>query len=122
MGGRIAEETIEHFLLYQWPGNVRQLQNEVRRMAALAETDSVLTPAALSLDIRRAVPRAAGRINTGLELAVPLANKLMPTLSHIEREMIREALRASEGRLDAAAKALGISRKGLYLKRQRLGL
>ena len=36
--------------------------------------------------------------------------------------MIRLALRDHRSNLDAAARALGISRKGLYLKRQRLGL
>ena len=36
--------------------------------------------------------------------------------------MIRVALRAHQGHVDQAAKALGISRKGLYLKRQRLGV
>jgi DNA-binding NtrC family response regulator len=36
--------------------------------------------------------------------------------------MIRTALREHHGKMDATAKALGISRKGLYLKRQRLGL
>jgi DNA-binding NtrC family response regulator len=46
----------------------------------------------------------------------------MPTLSRIESEMIRVALSTNHGRVEAAAKALGISRKGLYLKRQRLGI
>ncbi len=119
---RVAEETMEHFLLFPWPGNIRQLQNEIRRMVALAEVDSVLTPAALSYDIRRSMPRGVSRGNGKAELAVPLTDKLAPTLSHIEREMIRAALRTSHGRVEAAAKALGISRKGLYLKRQRLGL
>ncbi len=36
--------------------------------------------------------------------------------------MIKVALRDNGGRVEATAKALGISRKGLYLKRQRLGL
>jgi DNA-binding NtrC family response regulator len=36
--------------------------------------------------------------------------------------MIRAALRTSHGRVEAAAKDLGISRKGLYLKRQRFGI
>jgi len=90
-------------------------------MAALAEPDAVLAPAALSDAIvsARPAPRAA---SNGLELAVPLNNKLMPTLSRIEREMIKVALHEHRGKVDAAARALGISRKGLYLKRQRLGL
>ena len=118
---RIAEETMEHLLLCAWPGNIRQLQNEIRRMLALAEPNATLTPAALSDEIMsaRPVPRAT---SNGLELAVPLNSKLMPTLSKIEREMIKVALHEHRGKVDAAARALGISRKGLYLKRQRLGL
>ena len=54
---------------------------------------------------------------------VPPPNaKLNPTLARIEREMIRAALQQHQGKMDAAARSLGISRKGLYLKRQRLGL
>ena len=56
------------------------------------------------------------------EFAVRLTDKLTPTLIRVECEMIKAALRDNEGRVDAVAKALGISRKGLYLKRQRLGL
>jgi DNA-binding NtrC family response regulator len=89
---------------------------------ALAEVDAVLTPSALSLQLLRAKPKAAARAALGPELAVPLHSKLMPTLSRIEREMIRVALNNHQGKLEAAAKSLGISRKGLYLKRQRLGL
>ena len=44
------------------------------------------------------------------------------TLSKIEHAMIKAALHEHHGKVDAAAHALGISRKGLYLKRQRLGL
>jgi DNA-binding NtrC family response regulator len=119
---QIAEETMEYLILFSWPGNVRQLQNELRRMVAFAEPDSVLPPSALSQDIRRAVPRITARSNGGPELAVALDDKLTPTISRIEREMIKVALRANGGKVEAAARALGISRKGLYLKRQRLGV
>jgi transcriptional regulator with PAS, ATPase and Fis domain len=118
---RLAEETMEYLLLYTWPGNVRQLHNELRRMVALAERDSVLTPAQLSDEILKAKPASERRVN-GSEIVVPLHDKLAPTLSKIECEMVRAALREHKGKVDAAAKALGISRKGLYLKRQRLGL
>jgi DNA-binding NtrC family response regulator len=117
---RVAEDAMEHLILYGWPGNVRELQNELRRIIALAEPDSVLNAEVLSPHILGAT-RAARRTN-GSEIAVPLYQKLTDTIAHIEREMIRAALGAHEGRLEAAARALGISRKGLYLKRQRLGL
>jgi DNA-binding NtrC family response regulator len=121
---RLAEETMERLLLYSWPGNVRQLHNEIRRMVALAEPNSVLGASTISGDILRATavagdPRPELR---GHAIAVPLSDKLHPTLSKIEREMIKAALKDNHGRVDDTARALGISRKGLYLKRQRLGL
>jgi transcriptional regulator with PAS, ATPase and Fis domain len=118
----IAEETMERLLLYRWPGNVRQLQNELRRMVALAEPNSTLEPTSISDDILRAMPIFRTEPHTGHELAVRLHDKLLPTLSRVECEMIKTALRDNHGKVDAVAKALGISRKGLYLKRQRLGL
>lgn len=118
---RIAEEAMEHLLLYHWPGNVRQLQNELRRMVALADPDSVLRPSAIAGHILRATPKAAATDDTP-SLAVSLQDKLPPTISRIEREMIKRALQTHDGKVDAVARALGISRKGLYLKRQRLGL
>jgi DNA-binding NtrC family response regulator/tetratricopeptide (TPR) repeat protein len=117
---RVSEDAMEHLLLYSWPGNVRQLQNELRRVVALLETDGLVEPGMLTPAIRN---EAAGVVEAGegMDLAVPLSNKLGPTISRIEREMIRNALR-THGHVDAAARALGISRKGLYLKRQRLGV
>ena len=55
-------------------------------------------------------------------MVVSLKDKLMPTCQKIERKMIRLALKDHHGRVDEAAHALGISRKELYLKRQRHGL
>ena len=117
----IAEETMERLLLYRWPGNVRQLQNELRRMMALAEPDSTLGPEAISEQILGGLPLMRSAAN-GREIAVSLEDKLLPTLARIEAEMIKAALAQHHGKVDAVAKALGISRKGLYLKRQRLGL
>ncbi|PYQ77190.1 MAG: hypothetical protein DMG04_01050 [Acidobacteria bacterium] len=56
------------------------------------------------------------------DITVPLHGKLTPTIERIEREMIKAALQEHQGKVDEAAKALGISRKGLYLKRHRFGL
>ena len=90
-------------------------------MVALAETNAVLSPHDLSEDVfnARLAPRP---IQTRFEMVMSLKDKLIPTVAKIEREMIRLALKDHRSRVDEAARALGISRKGLYLKRQRHGL
>jgi len=118
----VAEAAMEKLILYRWPGNVRQLQNEIRRMVALAEPDSILEYDAISPEILSTLPSFQQLRLNGAEIAIPLQDKLKSTLDRVEFEMIKAALKANHGRLEPAAKSLGISRKGLYLKRQRLGL
>ena len=121
---RVAEETMEYLLLYRWPGNVRELANEMRRLAALAENGAVLMPEHLSAEItagRRTIP-AGERPLKPTELVVRTDQPLSAATEHLERTMILRALAASGGRLEDAARALGLSRKGLYLKRRRLGI
>ena len=113
---------MERLLLYRWPGNVRQLQNKMRRMVALAEPESTLLPHAISEEILGALPIFRHAPINGREIAVDLDEQLTPALARVEREMIKASLRTHHGKVNAVAKALGISRKGLYLKRQRLGL
>lgn len=116
------ESKRERLLLYRWPGNIRQLQNELNRMVALAEPGSTLQPEAISEDILGTLPPLRPAIVNGKEIAVTLLNRLLPTLARVECEMIKAALQEHHGRVEAVAQALGISRKGLYLKRRRLGL
>jgi transcriptional regulator with GAF, ATPase, and Fis domain len=123
-GLRLADETMEYLILYRWPGNVRQLANEVRRMVALAESGAVLMPEHLSQPIassRRTIPTTE-RYLAPTEFVVRVDQPMSAALEHVERSMIQYALKLSGGRLEDAAHRLGLSRKGLYLKRQRLGL
>jgi transcriptional regulator with PAS, ATPase and Fis domain len=119
---RISDETLEYLVLYKWPGNVRQLANEIRRIVALAEPGSVVMPAHLSQGIassRRTIPvDAPPRQST--EVVTRIDQPLAAAVEHIERAAIQRAIAIAEGQLDEAAKILGLSRKGLYLKRQRL--
>jgi transcriptional regulator with PAS, ATPase and Fis domain len=119
---RLSDEAVERLVLYPWPGNIRQLNNEIRRMVALADPGSNLGPDAISREIQRRTETMRTSATNGRDISVSLTDKLTPTIARIEREMIRAALSDHRGRVDAAARALGISRKGLYLKRQRLGL
>jgi DNA-binding NtrC family response regulator len=121
---RFAEETIEFLVLYSWPGNVRHLANEMRRMAVLAEKGAVLMPQHLSNDIaasRRTIP-ASQRVLDDTEVVVRLDQPMPAGVGHLERAMIQHALNRCGGRFEETAAMLGISRKGLYLKRQRYGL
>ena len=121
---RVADETLEYLVLYRWPGNVRQLANEVHRMVALAESGSVLMPAHLSDAIvasRKTIP--VGHAPRGFsEVLTRIDQPLSAAVEHVERAAIQRAMSITDGNLIEAAKMLGLSRKGLYLKRQRLNL
>jgi DNA-binding NtrC family response regulator/tetratricopeptide (TPR) repeat protein len=120
---RLAEETMEYLVLYRWPGNVRQVANEMRRLAALAEPGAVLMPEHLSADIaasRRTVPVSERPLDKN-EMVVRLDQPLTAALQHVDRVMVEAAV-ANTSSVDEAAKLLGLSRKGLYLKRLRYGM
>lgn len=120
----LSEEAVEYLVLYSWPGNVRQLVNEMRRVAAVADSGTTIMPEHLSKQIcssRVSVRTVPAAIATD-EMAVRLDQPLGAAVEHLERAMIQRAMTAANGRLEEAARALGISRKGLYLKRQRLGI
>jgi len=119
----IADETMDRLLMYRWPGNVRQLQNEIRRMVALlSDADATLVPTMISDEILDALPVFRHSLPNKSRSAVSCGSQLGPTLAQVEREMIQAALRQTGGRVSEAARALGVSRKGLYLKRRRYGL
>ena len=120
---RFSATAMELLILYSWPGNVRQLANEIRRLAALAESGAYVTPDQLSqqLQAQTVRPRAATVEGTP-RMQVRIDQSLEQATAYLESEMIKHALRQAGGRVADAASALGISRKGLYLKRVRLGL
>ena len=118
----VSDETLEYLLLFSWPGNVRQLANEIRRMVAFAEPDSTLTPALLSPEIQASRRTIAAPAGPDVEAHVPLDQPLPVAVEMLEQLMVRRALDRTHGRVEEASRLLGISRKGLFLKRRRWGL
>jgi DNA-binding NtrC family response regulator len=121
---RFGEETMEYLLLYRWPGNIRQLANEMRRLTALCESRAVIMPEHLLPEIaasRRTIP-PSDRVAEANELVVRLDQPMAAATEHLERSMLQYALKRCEGRIEETAASLGLSRKGLYLKRQRYGI
>jgi DNA-binding NtrC family response regulator len=92
-----------------------------RRMVALADAETTLHLDAVSPCILQAVAEHE-TTNDAEHVTVSLHAKLPSALEAVEREMIKAALTTHAGHAEDTARALGISRKGLYLKRQRLGL
>jgi hydrogenase-4 transcriptional activator len=122
---RLAEETLDLLVVYDWPGNVRQLCNEVRRIVAYNESATVVTPEGLSLEIVKASREhdkapSLSRKSPEVTMSAPEGATLGEAVVELERQMIAEALRRSAGNIARAAKELGLSRKGLYLKMDRL--
>ena len=90
----------------------------------MADVDDILQPAHLSPEIvtaRRTTETPMIRPSSG-QLLVKLDQPLPSATKQLELAMLEHALRATHGRVESAAKLLGLSRKGLYLKRHRLGL
>jgi DNA-binding NtrC family response regulator len=78
-------------------------------------------PSPGSAGSRRTVP-ASERDLAPTEIVVRLDQPLAAVVEHLERAIVPWAMRSAGGHVELAAKMLSLSRKGLYLKRQRLGL
>jgi len=125
---QITPQAIDLLMVAEWPGNVRQLCNEVQRLIARSEDGTLITPDQLSPELRQmgkpvtppgtVTPFAAG--GSGPTVTVPLQNvTLADALAEVERRMIAEALRKHNGNISRAARELGLTRRGLYLKLER---
>jgi DNA-binding NtrC family response regulator len=116
----LSSDVMDLFAQYWWPGNVRQLRNEIQRAVAMAAPGGVIGPEHLSADITASTPSqtSAGGNRVSLRGGQTLAS----VVDDIERELIREMLQKHRGNISETARALGLTRRGLYLKLRRLGL
>jgi Nif-specific regulatory protein len=108
---RIEPEVLDAMERYSWPGNVRQLENVLRRISLLAG-DSPITRGVIESDAELA------RMFFGTQ------TQMGPLLSMVktEEEQIRRALEAAAGNRDRAARLLGISRATIYRKMREYSL
>jgi len=123
-GLRLGDDLIAALLLYHWPGNIRQLANEIRRVAAMAEDGQTLGAASLDPEITAAWdarPVASSR-PPAPAISIRLDQPLSQAMAELEEHFIAHAMTAAGGRVADAAQLLGLSRKGLFLKRRRRGL
>ena len=118
---QITSRAMEKLFDYQWPGNIRELENEVERLVVLSGSEVKIGPELLSPRIRDAVA-SAGAGSGGKTMSVKFAGKLKDALEELEKIMIKEGLRRTKWNKSKLAKELGISRAGLIMKVEKYGL
>jgi transcriptional regulator with PAS, ATPase and Fis domain len=108
---RVSRAAADALAAFSWPGNVRQLENEVRRALVLA--DDTVQLEHLSAEIQNP---------TGSEAARSDGLNLRRRLDALETDLVRAALRRTDGNQTRAAELLGVSRFGLQKMMKRLGI
>jgi transcriptional regulator of acetoin/glycerol metabolism len=113
---RIDDEVYELFERYNWPGNIRELENVIERAIAVAETDVITTsdlPANLQAERLGAADAASGgAVHRGLE----------PTQIELENDRMKRLIVETGGNLREVAKRMGISRSTVYYKLNKRGI
>ncbi|MCD6375222.1 MAG: sigma 54-interacting transcriptional regulator [Caldisericaceae bacterium] len=109
---QISNAALKKLMDYNWPGNVRQLENIIKRTCIMA-ANSTIEPEDIQLD----------------DLEVEASNNLLPekleteaTLEEIKNYIIKRRLEQFNGNKTRAAKSLNISLRALQLKAKELGL
>jgi two-component system response regulator HupR/HoxA len=111
-GRRFTAEAMQLLSRHRWPGNVRELQNEVTRALALAE--------GMEIGAEILSPRVQG-IST-MPPAEDSGGTLKERLEQLESTLVRAALARHRGNKTRVAEELGLTRVGLRMKLERLGI
>lgn len=115
----ISAGVLEKLSAFEFPGNVRELENEIRRMVALAEDGEYLTTKYISPAILAASPRQhSSAANTYMPQGATLKDKV----ESLEKHILYEALVRHRWNQSRAANELGLSRVGLANKIKRYSL
>jgi DNA-binding NtrC family response regulator len=113
----ITLKALEALNEYDWPGNVREFAHEVRRLVYLCPHGQPIDTQLFSLRVLSSGAGGYGKPGTS-----PSILSLDAATEKLERQLISEALRRTGGNRTQAAKLLGVTRNGLAIKMERLGL
>ena len=103
----LSRETLGALRAHTWPGNVRELRNVLERALLVCDHEAIeVRDLRFSLGAPSEATPAEGSLN----------------LEEMELRAIEAALRLDHGKVEDAARRLGISRSALYLKIKKLGL
>jgi transcriptional regulator with PAS, ATPase and Fis domain len=113
-GLSLSNGVIEKLMQYDWPGNIREMANEIERLVVFTLSHKEITTDNLS-PVIRCCTNSSNSATNGNGMGVDLLTK-GKTLAACEEMAIHEALRCHSGNLTRAAKDLGISRQSLRNK------
>jgi two-component system response regulator PilR (NtrC family)/two-component system response regulator HydG len=120
---KLDPSTMDKLTSYNWPGNIRQLQNSIRRAILITTNDTLLPEHFDFPDLGENDLRMVESLESGLStLEAALRRGEVLPLSEVEEIFIRRALNATNGNISAAAEKLGVGRSTVYRKMQELGI
>jgi DNA-binding NtrC family response regulator len=117
---RFTENAVAWLERRPWPGNVRELRNVVERIALLAETETVDVPTLEELATAPAAGDARMEIDKMARSLLALPDRLGSKLDVIERAILHHAIESCGGNKSAAARLIGVDRKALERRWERL--
>jgi two-component system response regulator AtoC len=109
----VEQDVREAFLMYEWPGNIRELENLLERLVLLAQDDT------LRIEDLPSEIESSDETLSATDLRTPgksFKEIIKSKTAEIEKQMIITALDDCGGNVSKAASRLGLSRKGLQLK------
>jgi transcriptional regulator with GAF, ATPase, and Fis domain len=109
----ITPEAVGYLTRYSWPGNVRQLRNELERSVVFAEEGQTISAASLSPDILKSVtPSSPVRVQPDFTRPINFKEIMLD----VERQLLLEAMTRHGGNITRAAELLGMSRQTFNYK------
>ncbi|HUS67906.1 MAG TPA: sigma 54-interacting transcriptional regulator [Kofleriaceae bacterium] len=110
----LSQEALDALASYAWPGNIRELENEIQRLVIQAEPGAWIEVADLSPQIRK--------VEGTLSRIAPKKGTLKEMMEQVERWLLAEALRENDNNKTRTAERLGITREGLHKKLSKFGM
>ncbi len=112
----ITDEAMKCLENYDWPGNVRQLENEIERAVTLVDNNAFINPSDLSEEVFKHLD------HTHTIKLLGKKTTLKGAVEELERKLIMDVLKEKGWNQTLASKDLGLSRQGLIIKMKKYKL